>query len=198
MPNPAPRRLGLLGGTFDPPHVGHLAAAQAVLAELHLDRVDFLVANDPWQKSDSRNVSPSDVRLQMVAALVRGREGLGVDDREIRCGGLTYTADTLEEIHRESTGVEIFLIVGADTAARMSTWHRPEVVRRLSTLVVVNRTGQQEVSTDSSVIHVTMQPIDVSSTKIRECVSRGESIESLTTPDVARIIDSNSLYRGVQ
>lgn len=198
MPNPAPRRLGLLGGTFDPPHVGHLAAAQAVLAELHLDRVDFLVANDPWQKSDSRNVSPSDVRLQMVAALVRGREGLGVDDREIRRGGLTYTADTLEEIHRESTGVEIFLIVGADTAARMSTWHRPEVVRRLSTLVVVNRTGQQEVSTDSSVIHVTMQPIDVSSTKIRECVSRGESIESLTTPDVARIIDSNSLYRGVQ
>lgn len=198
MPNPAPRRLGLLGGTFDPPHVGHLAAAQAVLAELHLDRVDFLVANDPWQKSDSRNVSPSDVRLQMVAALVRGREGLGVDDREIRRGGLTYTADTLEEIHRESTGVEIFLIVGADTAARMSTWHRPEVVRRLSTLVVVNRTGQQEVSADSSVIHVTMQPIDVSSTKIRECVSRGESIESLTTPDVARIIDSNSLYRGVQ
>ena len=198
MPNPAPRRLGLIGGTFDPPHVGHLAAAQAVLAELHLDRVDFLVANDPWQKSDSRNVSPSDVRLQMVAALVRGREGLGVDDREIRRGGLTYTADTLEEIHRESTGVEIFLIVGADTAARMSTWHRPEVVRRLSTLVVVNRTGQQEASTDSSVIHVTMQPIDVSSTKIRECVSRGESIESLTTPDVARIIDSNSLYRGVQ
>ena len=198
MPNPAPRRLGLLGGTFDPPHVGHLAAAQAVLAELHLDRVDFLVANDPWQKSDSRNVSPSDVRLQMVAALVRGREGLGVDDREIRRGGLTYTADTLEEIHRESAGVEIFLIVGADTAARMSTWHRPEVVRRLSTLVVVNRTGQQEVSTDSSVINVTMQPIDVSSTKIRECVSRGESIESLTTPDVARIIDSNSLYRGVQ
>jgi len=198
VPNPAPRRLGLLGGTFDPPHLGHLAAAQAVLAELHLDRVDFLVANDPWQKSDSRTVSPSDVRLQMVAALVQGREGLGVDDREIRRGGLTYTADTLEEIHRESTGVEIFLIVGADTAARMSTWHRPEVVRRLSTLVVVNRTGQQEVSADSSVIHVTMQPIDVSSTKIRECVSRGESIESLTTPDVARIIDSNSLYRGVQ
>jgi len=198
VPNPAPRRLGLLGGTFDPPHLGHLAAATTVLSQLGLDRVDFLVANDPWQKSDSRTVSPSDVRLRMVEALVQGYEGLGVDDREIRRGGLTYTADTLEEIHKESPGVEIFLIVGADTAARMSSWHRPEVVRRLSTLVVVNRAGQQEESTDSSVIHVTMQSVDVSSTKIRERVSRGESLGSLTSPDVARIIEANSLYRGAQ
>ena len=198
MPNPAPRRLGLLGGTFDPPHLGHLAAAHAVMTELRLDRVDFLVANDPWQKSDTRLVSPSDVRRQMVAALVEGHVGLGVDDREIRRGGLTYTADTLEEIHRESPGVEIFLIVGADTAERMSTWHRPEVVRHLSTLVVVNRAGQHQETTDPSVIHVIMQPVDVSSTKIRECVSRGESIESLTSPDVVRIIEMNSLYRGAQ
>ena len=198
MPNPAPRRLGLLGGTFDPPHLGHLAAAQAVLAELHLDRVDFLVAHDPWQKSDSRSVTTAAIRLEMVEALAKDQHGLGVDDREIRRGGLTYTADTLEEIHRESPGVEIFLIVGADTAARLSTWHRPDVVRRLSTLVVVNRAGQHEESNDSSAVHVTMQPVDVSSTKIRDRVSRGESIESLTSPDVARIIEARSLYRGPQ
>ena len=196
MPNPAPRRLGLLGGTFDPPHRGHVAAAQAVLSALHLDRVDFLVANDPWQKSESRAVTPAAVRLQMVEALVECHAGLGVDDREIRRGGPTYTADTLEEIHRESPDTEIFLIVGADTAERLSTWHRPDVVIHLSTLVVVNRADQHATTTESSAIHVDMQPVDVSSTEIRERVSRGESVESLTSFGVARIIETHSLYRG--
>ena len=129
----------ILGGTFDPPHLGHLAAAEAVRTQLGLDQVLFLVANDPWQKSDARAVSPADVRLKMVHSLIDGRPGLGVDDREIRRGGPTFTADTLEEIHAESPSTDVFLIVGADTASRMHTWHRPDVVARLTTLVDVNR-----------------------------------------------------------
>ncbi len=196
MPNPTPRRIGLLGGTFDPPHLGHLAAARTVLTQLGLDRVDFLVANDPWQKSDGRVVTPASIRRRMVEALLEGQLGLGVDDREIRRGGPTYTADTLEEIRREQPDIEIFLIVGADTAERMSTWHRPEVVRSLSTLVIVNRTGQQSASGPDSAIHVVMDPVDASSTEIRARIARGESVNQLTTDAVVSIIEASGLYRS--
>lgn len=196
MPSPAPRRLGLLGGTFDPPHLGHLAAAEAALSQLHLDRVDFLVANDPWQKTDSRVVTPAAVRVEMVTALVNGRPGLGVDDREVRRGGVTYTADTLDEIAREQPETEVFLIVGADTALRLSTWHRPDVVRRLSTLVIVNRTGDVGINSAEGALVVTMQPVDVSSTEIRARVSRGESIDSLTSSSVIDVIAAHGLYRS--
>lgn len=196
MPNPAPRRLGLLGGTFDPPHMGHLAAARSVLAELGLHRVDLLVANDPWQKSGGRAVTPAAVRLQMAEALVAGEVGLGVDDREIRRGGPTYTADTLEEIRREDPTAEVFLIVGADTAQGMSTWHRPEVVRSLSTLVIVNRNGQQLKSDDSAAIQIFMEPVATSSTEIRHRIAHGESIDGLTTDGVVKLIKAHGLYRS--
>jgi len=198
VPHPAPRRLGLLGGTFDPPHLGHLAVARTVLAQVGLDRVDLLVANDPWQKTESRSVTPATLRREMAEALVEGHVGLGVDDREIRRGGPTYTADTLEEMQREQPDVQIFLIVGADTAQRLSTWHRPEVVRSLSTLVIVNRDGQHQTSNADSVLHVSMQPVEASSTQIRTCVARGESIRHLTTDGVIQIIEANGLYRSAQ
>lgn len=196
MPTPAPRRLGLLGGTFDPPHLGHLALAQTVMSQLHLDRVDFLVANDPWQKSDSRVVTSAAIRLGMVAALVADQPGLGMDDREIRRGGPTYTADTLEDIRGESPSTEVFLIVGADTAKRIATWHRPDVVRNLSTLVIVNRSGETARDGGPGSLSVTMQPVDISSTEIRTRVSRGESIESLTVAGVVDIIHQHGLYRS--
>ncbi len=198
MPNPASRRLGILGGTFDPPHLGHLAAAEAVRTQLGLDQVLFLVANDPWQKSDARAVTPADVRLKMVHSLIDGRPGLGVDDREIRRGGLTYTADTLEEIHAESPSTDVFLIVGADTASRMHTWHRPDVVARLSTLVVVNRNDGTNPNMRLNAIGVAMEPVDVSSTLIRTRVAAGESIAGLTTDGVADIITQHRLYEGIR
>lgn len=194
MPNPAPRRLGLLGGTFDPPHLGHRAAALAVKAQLGLDRVDLLVANDPWQKSGERHIAPAAIRLQMAEALISDTPGLGLDDREIRRGGPTYTADTLEDIHHESPDTEIFLIVGADTAGRIHSWHRPEVVRALSTLVIVNRSTQANNISDVEAVHVSMDPVNVSSTLIRARVARGESLEGYTTDAVARIIQQHGLY----
>ena len=194
MPQPAPHQLGLLGGTFDPPHLGHLAAARAVQAQLGLHRVDLLVANDPWQKSGDRTVSPAAVRLEMARALVTDTPGLGVDDREIRRGGPTYTADTLEEIRRESPNTEIFLIVGADTAGRIHSWHRPEVVLALSTLVIVNRTEHASDIAGATSVHVHMDPVNVSSTSIRERIAAGQSLDGFTTPDVARIIAEHGLY----
>lgn len=196
MPNPAPRRLGLLGGTFDPPHLGHVAAARTVLTELGLDHVDLLVANDPWQKTDERTVTPAGLRLQMAEALVAGEAGLGVDDREIRRGGPTYTADTLEELRRQQPETELFLIVGSDTAERITTWHRPEVVRSLSTLVIVNRGKQKAPLHLDGAIHVFMEPVEVSSTSIRERIARSESVDHLTVDGVLNIIQANGLYRS--
>lgn len=168
--------------------------------QLGLDEVVFVVANDPWQKTDEGHVSPAEVRLEMTRALVSGHPGMSVDDREVRRGGPTYTVDTLVELTTKTPSVSYYLIVGQDTASRIHTWHRHEEVTALSTLVVVNRTPTETRATESVadrvVHHVSMPPVDVSSTQIRGAVARGESIEGLTTPSVVRVIESHGLYRG--
>ena len=196
----APRRLGILGGTFDPPHAGHLAAALAVQTQVGLDDVVLMVANEPWQKVGDRQVTPAEVRFEMTEALVDGISGLRADDREIRRGGPTFTVDTLEEILAEQPNTEIFLIVGADTANRLETWHRASDVVRLSTIVIVNRDDSTNAASgflrDARVVNVTMNAVDVSSSAIRKAVTHGESIDSATSSSVASIIRDRSLYVG--
>lgn len=202
MTTTAPRRLGILGGTFDPPHAGHLAAALAVQTQVGLDDVVLMVANEPWQKVGDRQVTPARLRFEMTDALVQGISGLRADDREIRRGGPTYTVDTLEEILAEQPDTEIFLIVGADTAQRLDTWHRASDVVSLSTIVIVNRDDVTNTAPgflhDARVVNVSMNPVDVSSSAIREAVARGESIDSATSSSVVSIIRDRSLYVGTQ
>jgi len=197
----APRRLGILGGTFDPPHAGHLAAALAVQTQVALDELVLMVANEPWQKVGDRQVTAAQVRFEMTKALVAGISGLRADDREIRRGGPTFTVDTLEEVLGEEPDSEIFLIVGADTANRLETWHRASDVVRLSTIVIVNRDDSTNAAPgflrDAQVVNVSMNPVDVSSSAIRDAVARGESINSLTSSSVASIVRDRSLYVGI-
>ena len=198
----APRRLGILGGTFDPPHAGHLAAAVAAQTQVALDELVLMVANEPWQKVGDRQVTPAQVRFEMTEALVDGISGLRADDREIRRGGPTYTVDTLEEIIAEHPDTEIFLIVGADTASRLETLHRASEVVRLSTIVIVNRDDVTNTASgflhDARVVNVSMNPVDVSSSAIREAVAHGEAIVSATSSSVASIIRDRSLYVGTK
>lgn len=197
MPHARTPRIGLLGGTFDPPHIGHLAAAKAVKDQLGLDEVRLVVANDPWQKSAKRNVSAASIRLEMTRELVKDIPGLVVDDCEIRRGGQTFTADTLEDIHRGEPDAEIFLIVGADTAARIHTWNRPETVLALSTLVVVNRgtsTAELPELAGARVVQVHMDPVDIASSQIRVMVRAGESVVDVTNEAVSELIAQHSLY----
>ena len=200
MTTTAPRRLGILGGTFDPPHAGHLAAAVAVQTQVALDELVLMVANEPWQKVGDRQVTPARVRFEMTEALVDGISGLRADDREIRRGGPTFTVDTLEEILAEQPDTEIFLVVGADTANRLETWHRASDVVRLSTIVIVNRDDSTNAASgflrDARVVNVTMNAVDVSSSAIRKSVAHGESIDSATSSSVASIIRDRSLYVG--
>ena len=202
MTSAAPRRLGILGGTFDPPHAGHIAAAVAAQTQVGLDDVVLMVANEPWQKVGDRQVTSAQVRWEMTEALVAEISGLRADDREIRRGGPTFTVDTLEEILAEQPNTEIFLIVGADTAERLETWHRASDVVRLSTIVIVNRDNSTNAAPgflrDARVLNVTMNPVDVSSSGIRDAVARGESIDASTSLSVASLIRDHSLYVGIQ
>ena len=199
MPVSTSPKVGLFGGTFDPPHLGHLRAAQAAASQVGLEEILFVVANNPWQKSDQRAVSSAAVRRDMVEHLVAGHAGFMVDDREIRRGGPSYTADTLEEIHSERPDVDLYLIVGQDSAAAIkATWHRPDVIFDLATVVVVTRPREalQKSALPSDSIYVEMTPVDVSSSQIRDLASRGEPFAHLTTDAVAQFISAHGLYRG--
>ena len=135
------QRIGLFGGTFDPPHVGHLVTAVNVRHVLALDLVVLMVANDPWQKQGTRSISPAADRVAMVRAAVSDVSGLVAGDDEIRRGGPSYTADTLAAMAEEYPNAQLFTILGDDAANGLSTWSRIDEVIARSQLVVVDRPG---------------------------------------------------------
>lgn len=189
------RRIGLLGGTFDPPHVGHLVTAVEVLEKLELDVVLLVVANDPWQKSAVAPVTPAEDRLAMVRAAVEGVEGLECSDMEVRRGGPTFTADTLEELHAAEPGVRIHLILGADAAAGLPTWQRHETVAELAEVVVVGRGGSdRSPPAGFRVRQVEVPRLDVSSTDLRERLRAGRSVRWLVPDEVLTVVRERRLY----
>lgn len=186
----------MLGGTFDPPHRGHLAAARAVRDALGLDQVILMVAGEPWQKVVHRSVTAAEVRLAMVEALVRGEESIVAGDDEVRRAGPTYTVDTLRTLTAAHPETEYFLVLGSDAARNLPTWKEADEVVRLSTLVVVNRPGEAHLAplAGARVEFVEMTPVDVSSSGVRAAVAAGESAEPATTHEVASLIARHGLY----
>ncbi len=201
MPGTRAERLGLLGGTFDPPHIGHVEAARAARQHLHLDRVLFVVANDPWQKSTLREISPAPDRLALVVAAVEGVEGTEVCRLELDRGGPSYTIETVEALAAEAAAAgrvppEQFLIVGADVLDTLWSWHRAEDLAPLVTLAVVARPGVRAESPEGPwrVSAVPGTSVDVSSSEVRDRVARGLSIEGLVPAAVERCIRRRALY----
>jgi nicotinate-nucleotide adenylyltransferase len=188
----------VFGGTFDPPHVGHLVAALEVRHALGLDRVLLVVANEPWQKVGTRAISSPEDRLAMVAAATEGVEGLESSDLEIRRGGRSYTVDTLEELAAADPAGERFLVLGADAAGGLTTWERAEAVPGLATLVLVDRPGlpAPEPPAGWRFVRVEMPRLDVSSTDLRARVVDGRPLEFLTPVAVVSCIRDRRLYRG--
>lgn len=190
------RRIGVFGGTFDPPHIGHLVAAVDAQRELDLDVVLLVVANVPWQKVDSRAISPAEDRLALVEAAVADTPFLQVSDIEIRRGGSSYTADTLADLHREEPDAELFVILGNDAAAGFTTWERYDEVAEQATLVVVDRPGTPTpVDPRFDWVRVDIPELEISSTELRARVAAGRSIRFLTPSRVASAIADRSLYR---
>jgi nicotinate-nucleotide adenylyltransferase len=196
MTSSAPRRAGLFGGTFDPPHVGHLVTAVNVRHALDLDVVVMMVANVPWQKEGSRRITPADDRLAMVEAAVRDVPGLVPGRHEIDHGGPSYTADTLATLGRQWPGVELFTIVGDDAAAALTTWERYDEVVTLSSLVVVDRPGGRfDLPVGVDWLRVEVPRLEVSSTDLRARFSDGRPLDYLVTQPVLDVIRRRGLYR---
>ena len=188
-------RLGVFGGTFDPPHVGHLVTAENVRHELGLDEVLLVVANDPWQKAD-QVVSPAADRLAMVEAAVAGVDGLRASTVEIDRGGASYTADTLTDLHEQHPGADLYLVLGSDAAALLPTWERVDEVRTLATLAVVTRPGAEAATPPPGWDHRVVEAprLDVSSTDLRARVVDGRPLDYLVPPAVVRVIRERRLY----
>ena len=187
--------VGIFGGTFDPPHVGHVAAAERCRAALGLDRVLLVVANDPWQKVPDRSVSPASIRLAMVEAAVRGHPGLEASDLEIARGGPSYTIETVDELARDQDVDHPWVIVGSDLSTTLDTWERSEELARRVRVAVLSRPGSPLVLPEGwRSVAVASDELDVSSSMIRALVAEGQPIADFVDPDVVRHIEANSLY----
>lgn len=190
-----PQRIGLFGGTFDPPHVGHLVTAVNVRHALRLDLVILMVANVPWQKAGTRPITAAEARYAMVQAAVADVAGLRAGRAEIDHGGHSYTADTLEFLSQEHPGASLFTIVGDDAAAKIETWERYEEVAARSTLVVVDRPGEPvELPAGFGWERVEVPRLEVSSTDLRDRCRDGRPLDYLVTEPVLDVIEALGLY----
>ena len=195
MTSTASLRIGLFGGTFDPPHVGHLVTAVNVRHALNLDIVILMVANDPWQKSGARDVTTAEDRFAMVEAAVSVVDGVIAGRDEIDRGGPSYTADTLMALAEKHPGAELFTIVGDDAAAGLPSWTRVEQVAEYSQLVVVDRPGVAvDLPKQFSWLRVESPRLEVSSTDLRSRFSDGRPLDYLVTEPVLRVIEERGLY----
>ena len=185
----------MFGGTFDPPHVGHLVTAVNVRHALALDRLLLVVANVPWQKEGHRGVSPAEDRFALVEAAVKNVRGLEASRMELDRGGPSYTADTLAELQRHHAGAALFTILGEDAAAEIKTWERHEEVVERSTLVVVERPGWHAPLPDGIAwVRVEVPHVEVSSTDLRARVIDGRPLDYLLTRAVIAGIRERGLY----
>ena len=191
----SPRRIGLFGGTFDPPHVGHLVTAVNVRHALDLDLVIMMVANVPWQKEGTRPITPALDRLAMVEAAVSDVPMLLPGREEIDLGGNSFTADTLAVLAQEYPGAGLFTLIGDDAAAGLRTWTRWEEVVERSQLVVVDRPGEAvALADDIDWIRVEVPRLEVSSTDLRARFTDGRPLDYLVTQPVLDVIRERGLY----
>jgi nicotinate-nucleotide adenylyltransferase len=196
------RSIGILGGTFNPPHYGHLALARHAQAELGLDRVLLMPANSAPHKGEESDPGP-ERRLEMCRLAAGGEAGLEACALEIERGGPSYTVDTLRAIKQSNPQAELTFIVGADMARTLPAWREPGALVELAGLAVAERedTGREEVLRALSplgtrVTFLAMPMLEVSSSQVRERVKAGEPTEGLVAPAVAEYIAAHALYCG--
>ncbi len=187
--------VGIVGGTFDPPHIAHMVLAEAAFRQLDLDSVRFIPAGAPWQKLGT-SVTPARHRWGMTVATTSGIPYFRADDREVVRAGLTYTIDTLSSL---ATGTPV-LILGADAAARLPSWHRAEEVLRRARIAVAPRPGTTRETVERAVARevewLDIPPLEISGTELRRRAVAGHSLRFLVREEVRRYIDNHSVYGG--
>jgi nicotinate-nucleotide adenylyltransferase len=195
------KRIGLFGGSFDPVHNAHVALAKSALDHLELDELRWVPAGKPWQKAGRELASGLD-RAAMIA-LATAREPRFVLERsELNRKGASYTIDTVREV-QEREDAEWFLLIGQDQLANFARWRNWRELLRSVTLAVAARAGSPVEVGDSMreamhrLVEVPLPPMDISSSLVRERLSRGESVAGMIPDAVARYIDHHNLYRGI-
>jgi nicotinate-nucleotide adenylyltransferase len=188
-------RLGVYGGSFDPPHLGHLLPVIDAAEQLELDGVRFVPASTQPLKVGRASARPAD-RLAMTERLVQGIPGFTVDPAEIDRPGLSYTVDTLAGLAEANRGAELFLLLGADAYALFEKWREPERIRTLATIVVMVR-GDSSLppSARAEVKVLQSRRVDISSTELRARVRDGRTIRGFVPDAVADYIAAHRLYR---
>lgn len=191
----APPRIGLFGGTFDPPHIAHVVAAVQARWCLDLDRVIVVPAGDPWQKSGVTQVTAAGLRLEMTRAAFGGLAGVEVSDIEIERPGPSYTVDTVNELVGPDEGVVV--IVGRDTAAGLAGWDRAEELRDRVEVAWFERPGYEdhELPAGWRFRPIDMPALAVSSTLVHAWRASGRLIDGLVPPAVMSIVERERLYR---
>jgi len=212
-----PRRMGMFGGTFDPPHNGHISAARDVAAALDLDEVLWVPAGEPPHRA-SAELTPASIRLEMVKAAAAVDPCFRLIDLELKRAGPSYTVDTLRELRTgEGAGdLDLFLIIGIDQYHVFDSWRDPDEILELAHLVVMDRSGESVASTRSPeamsrgegsrgdgnrygrdrVLSVPVRRIDISSTEVRARVRDGRDVSALVPSAVASIMKVEGLYRS--
>ena len=189
-------RIGVFGGTFDPPHVGHFIVAQDVLEHLQLDTLLLMpVATSPHKSAS--DAAPAEVRARMLEAGLGDHAHMRVSRLEVERAGVSYTVDTLAALRRRSPDDELLLVIGADQLASFSTWRSPDEVLRLARLVVMDRGGLKAEQVSQAAVSYQAVPVtrvDVSSTDVRRRLRDGRSIRYLVPEAVRRIIEDERLY----
>lgn len=194
------RRVGVFGGTFDPPHLGHLVAASEAAFECSLDEVVFVPTGDPWQKHHLK-VTEASARLAMTRLAVGSDLSFRVSTCDIDRDGPTYAVDTVADVRAEyEHDVELFFIIGADSLENLHTWHRVEELCKAVKFIALNRPGHSRSEVDTSfgveVEFIDMPSVDISSTECRQRVREGQPVRYLVPESVAILIEERGLYRG--
>ena len=188
-------KIGLLGGSFDPPHVGHLVVAEGVRWALGLDEVWFVVAGDPQHKPVE---TAAETRVELTRLATTGNEAFVVDDREVRRDGATYTVDTLSELRAERPDDTFFFILGSDEVGELPNWHRADELPDLVTFVAVERPGHElprAHPVQQRVNIVRLPQLDISSTDLRKRYVKGRPTRYLVPDAVDAYVRSSGLYR---
>ena len=194
------KKIGLLGGSFDPVHLAHVALATAALEHLDLDLVQLMPAADPWQRKPLG--ASSTHRLNMLRLALQGLSGLDINTAELDRGGKTYTIDTLEALPRNA---QYFWILGGDQLANFCSWHRWEDILVYVHLVVARRPGSQNMTPaplaylldalKKPLIHLPFEPVDISATDVRNAIETGQPTDAWLNPAVQHYITKHHLYQ---
>ena len=186
-------RIGVFGGSFDPIHLAHLIVAGAAAEQLELDQVRFVPAAGQPFKPEGHAASAPD-RVAMVELALRDDPRFVLDRREIERGGVSYTVDTLADLHHDLPNDELFLLVGADTARDLSRWHKVSTIGRLARIVAMSRAGSVPPDTPEIAQAITVPSVDISASAVRLAVRDGKSIRKLVPDAMDEYIRTHALY----